>query len=219
MQNKRSEITQIHGALPLAKKILLSPRRSYAELEQALQKAESITERTLCELLALQQSQLTAKNAEAVEKLKIQPQLNYMIKQAQRHGTSFAVLLVQLDHFKSIEDSHGAAVSHQVSEATFARIVATLRDCDSISQKADDQFLLLITDVSRVYDAVLVAEKLKQKLSILPDISVLPQGITVSIGISRFPQDGNDASVLIERATAALLHAQNRGGNQFSLLR
>lgn len=219
MQPKLSVISHIHGALPSTQKILLSPRRSYAELQQALQRAESITERTLCELLALQQSQLLGSKAEAADKLPIQPQLSYMIKQAQRHGSSFAVLFVQLDHYKNICDGHGPAVAKQVSEATLARMVATLRDCDSISQQADDQFLLLITDVSRIYDAVLVAEKLKQKLSILHGVSVMPLGITVSIGISRFPQDGNDAGLLIERAAAALLHAQNRGGNQFSLLR
>jgi len=129
------------------------------------------------------------------------------------------VLFVQLDHYKNIYDCHGTAIAKQVSEATLAQMLATLRDCDSISQQADDQFLLLITDVSRIYDAVLVAEKLKHKLSILHSISLMPLQITASIGISRFPQDGNDAGMLVDRAAAALLHAQNRGGDQFSLLR
>ena len=219
MQHKHSEISHIYGTLPVTQKILLVPRRSYTELQQALKRAESITERTLCELLALQQSQLLGSKAEATAKLQIQPQLSYMIKQAQRNGSSFAVLFVQLDHYKNIYDCHGAAVAKQVSEATLAQMLATLRDCDSISQQADDQFLLLITDVSRIYDAVLVAEKLKHKLSILHSISLMPLQITASIGISRFPQDGNDAGMLVDRAAAALLHAQNRGGNQFSLLR
>ncbi|KKO45120.1 hypothetical protein WG68_11840 [Arsukibacterium ikkense] len=220
MQSKPNGISHIYGVWPiLHHKILLAPRRSYAQLEQALQRAEDLTERTLCEMLALRQSQQSAEHTDTPDKQHMRRQLQFMIKQAQRHSHGFALLFVQLDHYQNIGQRYGITVAKQVSELTLARMLAVVRECDSISQQADGQFLLLITDVSRIYDAVLVAEKLMQKLTLLNGICPEPLDITASIGISRFPEDGNDASLLIERAAAAMLHAQSRGGNQFSLLR
>lgn len=216
---KHAVITRIDSALPKTAKILTSPRRSYGELEQALQQAETVTERTLCELLALRESQQHVQNAETLDKRQLQHQLRFLIKQAQRHGSGFALMYVQLDHYQHIIDSCGLAIAQQVSELTLARLAALVRDCDTISRQADDQFLLLITDVSRIYDVVLVAEKLMQKLAMLNGLCQQPLGISCSIGVSRFPEDGSDSMLLIERAASAMRHAQSRGGNQFSLLR
>ena len=220
MQSQPNTISHIYGVWPILRhNILLAPRPCYAQLKQALERAEALTERTLCELLALRQSQHSSDQSETSDKLQMQRQLQFMIKQAQRHSHGFALLFVELDHYQDIELHYGAAVAKQVSELTRARMLAVVRDCDSISQQADGQFLLLITDVSRIYDAVVVAEKLMQKLKLCSGICPEPLDITASIGISRFPEDGNDAMLLIERAAAAMLHAQSRGGNQFSLLR
>lgn len=128
-------------------------------------------------------------------------------------------MFVQLDHYRDIYQRHGAQIAKQVGGLTLARLAAVVRTCDVVSQQADDQFLLLITDVKRVYDVVLVAEKLLQKLTQLDGLCQQALAIEVSIGISRYPHDGTDATLLIERAAAAMLHAQHRGGNQFSLLR
>lgn len=218
MQHKLNTISQIHAVAPLPAKITISPRRSYAELQQALVRAEAITERTLCEMLALRQSQQD-NGSDIADTPPIQQQLRLLIKQSQRNGNGFAVLFVQLAQYQDIYQRHGAAIAKQVSELTLARLAAAVRTCDMVSQQADDQFLLLITDVKRVYDVVLVAEKLLQKLQQLSGLSPQPLAIAVSIGISRYPHDGTDATLLTERAAAAMLHAQHRGGNQFSLLR
>lgn len=218
MQQKLSTISQIHGIEAAGPKINTLPRRSYAQLQQALEMAETITERTLLQLLAQQQSQLYDVGT-APDSVQMQHQLRNMIKQAQRHGSGFAVLFVQLDHYAGIFQRHGAAIARQVSELTLARLASVVRDCDIVCQQADDQFLLLITDVKRIYDVVLVAEKLLQKLGVLHGLCAQPLTLTASIGVSRYPEDGNDARLLTERAAAALLHAQHRGGNQFSLLR
>ncbi len=220
MQSKPNAINHIYGVWPILRhKILLAPRRSYAELQQALQRAEELTERTLCDMLALRQSQQLAEQSNTPDKLQMLRQLEFMIKQGQRHGKGFALLYVQLDHYPQFVQRYGVAVAKQVVELAQVRMLAVVRDCDSISQQADDQFLLLITDVGRIYDVVLVAEKLMQKLSLLHGICAEPLAITVSIGIGRYPEDGSNANLLIERAAAAMLRAQSRGGNQFSLVR
>ncbi|MDP2714260.1 GGDEF domain-containing protein [Rheinheimera sp.] len=219
MQNKAGAISHIHCMLPQQPKILRPPRRSYAELQQALQRAESITERTLCELLALRQSQQSGNDADASDTLQAEQLLRFMLKQAKRYNKGFAVLFVQLDHYKPIRDNYGAQLARQVSDLALARLTAVVRDCDSVCRQADDTFLLLISDVTRIYDAVLVAEKVIQKLALLNGLVQEQLALSVSIGISRYPEDGTEAALLIERAAAALLHAQSCGGNQFSLLR
>ncbi|MBZ9613340.1 diguanylate cyclase domain-containing protein [Rheinheimera maricola] len=219
MQSKPGFISHIHSLLPQELKILRQPRRSYAELQRALQRAETITERTLCELLALRQSQQLGNEADTPDSQQLQHQLRFMLKQAKRCNKGFALLFVQLDQYKHICDNYGARLAQQVSELVLARLMAVVRDCDSVCRQTNDKFLLLISDVTRVYDAVLVAEKVIQKLAVLNGLVQEPLGLSVSIGISRYPQDGNDATILIELAAAAMAHAQNRGGNQFSLLR
>lgn len=217
MPDKLVAINRIDSAVPQGPIILNLPRRSYAELQQALARAEKVTERTLCELLALRQEQ-QGNNTDIADKPQMQQQLRLLIKQTQRNGSGFAVLFVQLDHYQRVFQQHGAVLAKQLTELTLARLSDVLRECDIISQQADDQFLLLITDVKRIYDVVLVAEKLLQKLAVAHGLSLHPSALSVSIGISRCPQDGLDAGLLTERAAAAMLHAQHRGGNQFSLL-
>ncbi|HEX5792146.1 MAG TPA: GGDEF domain-containing protein [Rheinheimera sp.] len=218
MQHKASTISHIDCILPQLPKILTLPRRSYAELQTALHLAERITERTLCELLALRQSGQSGNDAEVSATLQVQ-QLQFMLKLAKRYNKRFALLFVQLDHYQHIRSSYGAQLAKQVSDLVLARLTAVVRDCDSVCRQANDTFLLLISDVTRIYDAVLVAEKVMQKLASLTGLCQQPLVLSVSIGISRFPEDGNDAILLTERAAAAMLHAQHRGGNQFSLLR
>lgn len=219
MQNKRSVISNIRGVLALEKQILVSPRRSYAQLEQALHRAENLAERALSELLVLQQNQKYNHNVDTLDKQQVIQQMQFMIKHAQRHTNGFATMYLQLDNFRHIQDSCGAPIAQQISELTLAHLRSFVRDCDIVGQQADDEFLLLITDVSRIYDAALVAEKLMQKLALLNELCLQPIVISCSIGISRFPEDGSDAFLLIEKATAALHTAQRRGGAQFSLLR
>ncbi|MEH8021995.1 GGDEF domain-containing protein [Rheinheimera metallidurans] len=219
MQNKHQVVSHIYSVLPLDKQILVAPRRSYSELQQALKRAENLAERVLTELLVLKQNQQFSHHVDTPDKQQVIQQMQFIIKQAQRHSSGFAIMHLQLDHFKHIQDSCGAPVAKQISELTLHHLRTFVRDCDLVGQQSEDQFLLLITDVSRIYDAALVAEKLLQRLTLLNELCIQPIVIACSIGISRFPEDGNDAFLLIEKATAALQHAQRRGGAQFSLLR
>ena len=163
MQYNRGGIVQIYAEAALPRKIMSSPRRSYAQLQQALAVAEAVTERTLCEMLALRQSQ-QGHNSDVADKQQTQQQLHQLIKQSQRTSTGFAVLFVQLDQFRAIYQQHGAVVAKQISDLVLTKLVAAVRACDLVNQRANGQFLILITDVKRIYDAVLVAEKLMQKL-------------------------------------------------------
>ncbi len=197
----------------------VSTQPSYEKLQQQLQHAELTAERALNELLLLQQKLPLTQFVHASGSKLMQQQLQFLLRQAERHRSGFALMFVQLDHYKKIYDQHGPEMAKQVVEQTLTRLTATVRQCDSVIQLAHDQFLLLITDVARIYDTVLVAEKLIQQLAVVNSLSLPAAETSVSIGISRFPEDGKDAPLLIERAAASMLHAQSRGGNQFSLLR
>ncbi|WP_372626887.1 GGDEF domain-containing protein [Arsukibacterium sp.] len=218
MQHKAGAISTIYCEIPATDNIRVIPRRSYSELEHALKCAEQHAERTLVELLALQQQQQLAGYKDTADKSDMQRQLQFMIKQSQRQDKSFALLVVELDHYQQILTQYGVETARQVVELGLERITSVIRDCDSISHQGEGRFLLLVTDVTRIYDVVLVSEKLMQKLALLNGICPQPLGIEVSIGISRFPQDGSKAVLLVEKAAAAMRHAQRRGGNQFSLL-
>ncbi|MCC5827547.1 GGDEF domain-containing protein [Alkalimonas sp.] len=196
-----------------------SEQLSYEELQQQLQHAELAAERALSELMVLQQRQALTQYCHTPTSQRMQQLLQFLLKHAERHRSGFALMFVQLDHFQKIHHEHGTALAEQLIERTLTRLTAAVRQCDSVAQLGSDQFLLLITDVSRIYDTVLVAEKLMQKLAMPNGLPVPASATSVSIGISRFPEDGKDATLLIERAAASMLHAQNRGGNQFSLLR
>jgi len=101
-------------------------------------------------MLALRQSQQQGADTDIGNNLQLHQQLQSAIKHAQRHSHGFACLSVQLDNFKRIQHSFGADVAKQLSEQTLACLHAAVRDCDVVSQQADGQFLLLITDVSRI---------------------------------------------------------------------
>lgn len=195
------------------------PEHSYAELKEQLAQAEKITELALAELLVLRGNQLWGHDAANLSILRIQHQLQFILQHAQRNSSQFALLFVQLDHAQSYHEMGDTQLIRQLSELTLARLSAAVRQCDSICQLADDQFLVLITDVSRILDSVLVAEKLIRKLAIPHDLPLPSSALSASIGISRFPEDGNDTVILLERANAAMQYAQKRGGQQFSLLR
>lgn len=139
MQQKISPINQVYAERALPAKIIISPRRSYSQLEQALAQAEAITERTLCEMLALRQRPL-GDNTNVIGVLQSQQQLRQLIKQAERNGTGFAVFFLQVDDYQAFAKRYGAAAAKQVSELILARLL-----CYARSSAAEISFLYCVS--------------------------------------------------------------------------
>jgi diguanylate cyclase (GGDEF)-like protein/PAS domain S-box-containing protein len=137
------------------------------------------------------------------------------IVQAQRHETALAVLVLDLDKFKYIND----AVGHQIGDSLLQSVAARLCDCvrttDTVSRIGGDEFVVLASEINQVYDAALTAEKIITALSAPHGIDGRELHITTSIGIALFPDDGDTPETLIKHADTAMYQAKERGRNNY----
>ncbi len=141
--------------------------------------------------------------------------LNQALSAAQRSEHTIAVLFIDLDHFKQINDTLG----HDVGDAVLCQIAdklsLLLRKSDTLCRLGGDEFVLLLPAISRTEDALLVAEKVIASLAEPIEISGNSFSITPSIGISSYPQDGNDAETLLKNADIAMYRAKESGRNAY----
>jgi diguanylate cyclase (GGDEF)-like protein/PAS domain S-box-containing protein len=139
--------------------------------------------------------------------------LEHGITLARRHGRQMAVLFIDLDHFKHINDSLGHLIGDQILKAVAQRIGPCIRHSDTVSRLGGDEFIVLLSEVNRAEDAGLIAEKIRVALMDPYTIEGHFLHLTASIGISVFPTDGEDATALIQYADTAMYHAKDNGRN------
>lgn len=134
---------------------------------------------------------------------------------AKRHGTQMALLFLDLNNFKQINDTLGHAVGDEVLRLAAHRLASLIRDQDTVSRYGGDEFLILLTEISQPSDAILVADKLLAALGAPSRVGEHVFRLTASIGICIYPDDGDEASTLIERADAAMYRAKRQGFDSF----
>jgi diguanylate cyclase (GGDEF)-like protein/PAS domain S-box-containing protein len=137
--------------------------------------------------------------------------LTQAIASAHRHGKSLAVLFLDLDHFKHINDSVGHAIGDQLLRSIAGRLVACVRSSDTVSRQGGDEFVILLSEVTRAEDAALTAAKILAAAGRPHRIDHQDLQVTVSVGIGVYPDDGADAETLLKNADLALLHAKAHG--------
>jgi diguanylate cyclase (GGDEF)-like protein len=130
---------------------------------------------------------------------------------AKRHGTRFALLFIDLDKFKDINDMLGHAVGDEALRRVARCLASSVRAVDTVSRYGGDEFVVLLAEVSQSADALFVAEKVIALLNAPSQIGEHVLRLSASIGISLYPDDGADALTLIERADAAMYRAKRRG--------
>jgi diguanylate cyclase (GGDEF)-like protein len=144
--------------------------------------------------------------------------LNKAVAHAQRHKRLLSVSFLDLDGFKNINDTLGHLVGDQLLKGTADRLkLCCGRDQDTVARWGGDEFVILLPDLDGPQEAVSVAQKIIAAFDqpvILPDREL---AITVSIGISLFPDDGDNGDALIKNADFAMFCAKNQGRNQFHL--
>ncbi|CAN5835866.1 hypothetical protein BH11PSE8_BH11PSE8_30610 [soil metagenome] len=134
---------------------------------------------------------------------------------ARRHGTRVALLFLDLDAFKCINDGFGHATG-DVALQTVAGVLSSLvREMDTVSRHGGDEFVILLAEVAHADDAEVVAEKVLEALSAVVTIDQHPVQLNASIGISVYPEDGVDTKTLIDHADAAMYRAKNLGPGGF----
>ena len=130
---------------------------------------------------------------------------------AKRHGTRFALLFLDLDKFKEINDTLGHAVGDEALRRVARCLASSVRAVDTVSRYGGDEFVVLLAEVAQGSDALLVADKVIALLGAPSQIGEHVLRLSASIGISTYPDDGADALTLIERADAAMYRAKRRG--------
>jgi diguanylate cyclase (GGDEF)-like protein len=126
-----------------------------------------------------------------------------------------ALLFIDLDNFKSINDSLGHIVGDALLKATSVRLIECLRDTDTLSRQGGDEFLIVLNDMRDTESISLVAEKLLSRLSEPFEIELHEFSISLSIGIAVYPTDGGDFDTLLKQADTAMYQAKESGRNTY----
>ena len=134
---------------------------------------------------------------------------------AQRQGKQLALMFLDMDRFKYINDSMGHSVGDQLLISVAQRLTSAVRSSDTVCRQGGDEFVILLADVEHAADAALSAQKILTALTAPHRIGALELHITVSLGISVYPDDGESVDTLIKSADTAMYHAKENGRNNF----
>jgi diguanylate cyclase (GGDEF)-like protein len=143
-------------------------------------------------------------------------QLRRTLHYATRHGKRLAVLFLDLDRFKSINDTLGHPVGDDLLKVISDRLSRSLRQSDLVARFGGDEFLIALPDIERDHDAARVAQKLSEVLAKPCELGGREYRISASIGIALFPRDGADIDVLIRNADTAMYQAKAEPGCGYS---
>ncbi len=138
-----------------------------------------------------------------------------MIVQAARRSLPLAVLFIDLDEFKLVNDTLGHAGGDALLKEVAVRLQSTVRGGDTVARISGDEFAIVLADLARPEDAALVAQKVIDRLSAAVDVHGKEVFVTASVGIAAFPADGADAEALIGAADAAMYRAKQSGRNAY----
>lgn len=138
------------------------------------------------------------------------------IAAARRRGSRLALLFLDLDDFKRVNDGLGHAAGDEVLKCVAARLVSAVRDADTVSRHGGDEFLVLLTEIAQPDDAAGIAAKLLQALARPCGGRAALPSLSASIGISVYPDDGDDIDLLIERADQAMYRAKRSGAGRWA---
>ncbi len=141
--------------------------------------------------------------------------LGQTLVQAARYDNHVAVMFLDLDRFKSINDTLGHHIGDELLKHVAERLRAVIRAADTVSRLGGDEFVVVLQEISSSDDAVIVAEKILNALAPAVHIEGHQLRATPSIGISVFPEDGADAYTLMRNADTAMYHAKAEGRNTF----
>ncbi|MFA9422282.1 MAG: putative bifunctional diguanylate cyclase/phosphodiesterase [Sedimentibacter sp.] len=142
--------------------------------------------------------------------------LNNDIFRSKQNEKLLAVIFLDLDNFKMVNDSMGHTIGDQLLIKVSERLVHTVRECDTVARIGGDEFIILINDVEDVDSIGNIAEKILTSLQQAIILRNKDFFVTTSMGISVYPLDGKDADTLIKNADIAMYKAKEYGRNQFA---
>ncbi|MCX8521523.1 MAG: GGDEF domain-containing protein [Rhodoferax sp.] len=135
---------------------------------------------------------------------------------AQRRSTRTAVLFIDIDRFKQINDSLGHTAGDAVLKRVALRLQAAVRDSDAVGRHGGDEFVVLLAEVARLTDPAHIARKIIADIAAPSLVNGNMLHVSVSVGIAIFPDDAQDADTLISMADSAMYRAKRRGGGSYA---
>jgi diguanylate cyclase (GGDEF)-like protein len=145
--------------------------------------------------------------------------LSQAIAAALRNHTQIAVLFLDLDGFKHINDSLGHAVGDKLLQSVATRLVGCVRSSDTVSRQGGDEFVVLLSEIKHAAEAAITAAKIITALTAPHLVDRHQLHVTASIGLSTFPDDGRDAESLIKAADTAMYEAKGKGRNNYQFFK
>jgi diguanylate cyclase (GGDEF)-like protein/PAS domain S-box-containing protein len=152
-------------------------------------------------------------------RLLLNDRLARSIALSRRYGRRLAVLFLDCDRFKHINDTLGHAIGDQVLRSIAKRLTTCVRESDTVSRHGGDEFLILLSEIDHPADAEAIAEKIVTSVAEPHLIAGHELQLTASVGIALYPEDGQDAQSLIMRADTAMYYAKNTGRNRVGFYR
>ena len=141
--------------------------------------------------------------------------LGQAMASAGRRRTKMALLFLDVDHFKQVNDTLGHSVGDRLLLSVARRLSACVRASDTVSRQGGDEFVILLPEVGRAEDVAVTADKMLLALGAPHRIDDQELHATVSIGIVLYPDGGADAATLMKHADAAMYRAKDRGRNNY----
>jgi diguanylate cyclase (GGDEF)-like protein/PAS domain S-box-containing protein len=145
--------------------------------------------------------------------------VNQAIGLAPRHHQKVAVLFLDLDGFKHINDSLGHPIGDKLLQSIAKRLVNCVRSSDTVSRQGGDEFVVLLYEMERSEDAAISALRILQAVAEAHTIDQHDLHVTASIGVSVFPEDGQDAETLVKNADTAMYQAKENGRQSYQFFK
>ena len=141
----------------------------------------------------------------------LKDKLSQAIGLAHRHRKRVALLFVDLDGFKNVNDSLGHASGDQLLRSVADRLVTCVRGTDTVFRQGGDEFVILLTEIEQPQDAAHLAENLHLAFAVPHLIDGNELRVSLSIGISVYPDDGTNGDIVMQNADTAMFHAKASG--------
>src|SRR5580658_344679 len=149
----------------------------------------------------------------------VNDRINQAILLSSRHGKKVAVLFLDLDGFKHINDSLGHATGDKLLQSIARRLVDCVRGSDTVSRQGGDEFVVLLSEVEHAANAALTARRMLQAVAEAHSIDQHELHVTTSIGLSVYPDDGPDAETLVKNADTAMYQAKENGRQSYQFFK
>lgn len=184
--------------------------------------------RVACRIIDLQEELLSMQKELRVQathdfltglpnRLLFSDRLSQKIAAARRNHGSVGVMFLDVDRFKVVNDALGHSFGDILLKQVAERLASRIRESDTVARSGGDEFTFILSDIKTPSDATAAAQRIIDSFSVPFEINSHQIYVTASIGISIYPQHGEDVETLVKNADSAMYHAKSLGGNRYQM--